>query len=55
MSKYKKPEQSRGGNKDAFDAMLKLMVPPAEVQEAKETSDEEPSEYCAENQTLQDT
>ena len=56
MSKNKKFELDiPDGNKDAFDFMLRLMVPPAEVQEALETSDEDVSECCAENQTPQDT
>ena len=45
MSKDKEFELNiPDGNKYAFQTMLRLMVPPAEVQEAKETSDEEPSE-----------
>lgn len=55
MTKDKNFEQTQDGDKDAFDAMLRLMVPPAEVQEAKGTSDEEPSECCAESRTPQDT
>ena len=56
MSKDKEFELNiPDGNKDAFETMLKLMVPPAEAQEVKETSDGEPSEYCAESQTPQDT
>ena len=42
-SSYSKAESIPDSNKNAFDALLKAAVPPAEVQEAEETSDEEPS------------